>query len=91
MDADVKFTDERGKWKCIQCGACCRAKVAIQLLLPGFWDESKQSCKNLTEDNRCAIYENRPEVCRTRRAPGDDARLARACAQLYQQFPKEVS
>lgn len=33
--------------------------------LPNYWDEEKQQCKYLTEDNKCSIYKYRPRVCRT--------------------------
>lgn len=47
---------------CTKCGACCRSIGGIHemshLALPD------GSCKHLTVDNRCAIYERRPLACR---------------------------
>lgn len=47
---------------CTACGACCRRVGAI----PGFPEpvRSDGSCSHLTADNRCAIYERRPPICR---------------------------
>lgn len=61
---------------CTACGACCRrAKQIISKLdgiddpesiffFPYTYDESGK-CENLTDDNKCRIYENRPAVCNT--------------------------
>lgn len=48
---------------CDSCGQCCRnLHLSTQL------DELNRGdgiCKHLNEtDNRCLIYENRPEICR---------------------------
>ena len=43
-----KKTDEGIVFLCQACGACCRVI----------------SCKYLTSDNKCSIYEKRPIVCR---------------------------
>ena len=36
-------------YECEGCGACCRVR----------------NCIHLTEDNRCAIWEDRPDICRS--------------------------
>lgn len=54
------FLDENGNWKCIQCGACCKN---VKALLPDFALPDGR-CSKLGEDNRCSIYDNRPEVCK---------------------------
>ncbi len=36
-------------FKCEQCGACCKAV----------------GCKLLTDDNKCPMYETRPDICNT--------------------------
>ena len=54
MDGEIKFN-------CSGCGACCR-RVNI---LPNFPEPINEdgSCSHLQEDNSCAIYEDRPEIC----------------------------
>lgn len=58
---------------CTGCGCCCRRiNVAVghynvkskkdPLFFPYKWDENGV-CENLTEDNKCKIYENRPLIC----------------------------
>lgn len=37
---------------CIQCGYCCTVRPCPY----GEWDENKGHCKYLTEDTKCAIY-----------------------------------
>lgn len=44
---------------CTSCGACCRS---IKHVLPLF-DDGNGVCVHLA-DNRCSIYENRPDICR---------------------------
>jgi Fe-S-cluster containining protein len=36
-------------YECENCGACCRVR----------------NCIHITEDNKCAIFETRPDVCRS--------------------------
>lgn len=45
--------------ECTQCGACCVAPDIAALDKP-----LGLRCPNLLEDNRCAVYENRPQICR---------------------------
>lgn len=47
---------------CTQCGACCRRVGKFK----DFPEPVKEdgSCAHLKEDNTCAIYENRPLICR---------------------------
>lgn len=47
---------------CSQCGACCRRVGNFK----GFPEPVKKdgSCSHLKEDNSCAIYGNRPLICR---------------------------
>lgn len=50
------------KFGCIGCGACCRTVINI----PGVFEEPINpdgSCSHLTADNRCDIYETRPQIC----------------------------
>lgn len=47
-------------FECWKCGACCRF---IGFTSPAL-DRGDKACINLLEDNTCAIYESRPDVCR---------------------------
>lgn len=49
-------------WECKKCGACCRSPFT-KFWLPELWDEEKKRCKNLTDDNLCSVYDNRPKQC----------------------------
>jgi Fe-S-cluster containining protein len=45
---------------CTRCGACCQDVHLVNLpAKPG-----TTVCLHLLEDNSCAIYDERPEVCR---------------------------
>ena len=44
---------------CTECGACCVAPDIAALDKP-----AGVRCEHLLADNRCAIYEDRPLVCR---------------------------
>lgn len=46
---------------CTGCGACCRSITGIPELAK--WLQADGSCMHLV-GVRCAIYENRPKVCR---------------------------
>lgn len=50
-------------WECKKCGACCKFPPN-QFLAPDLWDEEKQQCKFLNDDNTCSIYAYRPDICR---------------------------
>jgi Fe-S-cluster containining protein len=77
------FHDENGKWICTKCGACCKSKVGLDKGLPGYWDESKKSCKFLNDKNECEIYSDRPEICRTRWRPEINELMIKACGFIY--------
>jgi Fe-S-cluster containining protein len=49
----------------IGCGACCIA-LSISSPIPGMPNSKPAGvrCVQLTDDNRCRIYEQRPDVCR---------------------------
>ena len=46
------------KFNCDSCGLCCRAASKI-----GLPSKDDGSCVHLTEDNKCAIYDTRPDIC----------------------------
>lgn len=74
------FMDERGRWTCTKCGACCRVAGRVVKEL----DRGDGACKNLTKDNLCGIYEDRPAICRTQNFPAKDIERAFACAFLHE-------
>jgi hypothetical protein len=45
--------------ECTKCGACCVAPDISSLGKP-----LGVRCPHLTPDNLCAVYENRPQICR---------------------------
>jgi uncharacterized protein len=45
---------------CTLCGACCVAPDIAALDKP-----LGLRCPHLTSDNKCAVYDRRPEVCRS--------------------------
>lgn len=47
---------------CIKCGGCCRLLTRMPELSD--YDRGDGTCRYLTDDNLCAIYETRPVVCR---------------------------
>lgn len=69
------------------CGACCIAP-SLSSLIPGMphGKPAGVRCVQLTDDNRCAIYDRpeRPAVCRTLRASVEmcGANAAEALAYL---------
>lgn len=74
----IAITKYKGAFPCTGCGSCCKRidqgyknistlfnKYGIpleELDFPYGWDESGK-CENLTEDNKCAVYLDRPNVC----------------------------
>lgn len=49
------------RWVCTKCGNCCR-HVGEVPSMAGYAKEDG-SCKFLTDDNLCQIYEQRPPIC----------------------------
>ncbi len=49
------------EFPCSKCGACCRRAG----LIPDFPEpvHKDNSCTHLLDDNSCAIYEDRPDIC----------------------------
>jgi len=61
------------KFPCTGCGSCCkRIANAVKhydiknpkdpMYFPYTWDENGV-CENLTQNNQCKVYENRPLLC----------------------------
>ena len=53
------------KFPCDKCGCCCkRINLMEEMKL---FDRGDGTCKYLKDDNTCAIYDNRPDICDTNR------------------------
>ena len=48
-------------YNCAQCGNCCRHVDLIEEMCQ--FDRGDGVCKYLLSNNKCAIYENRPNLC----------------------------
>jgi Fe-S-cluster containining protein len=53
------------EFNCWNCSACCRHCDKVEELKQ--YDKGDGTCIHLTNDNLCAIYETRPEICNTKR------------------------
>lgn len=52
-----------GGFPCTNCGACCKSIAGIDFLAE--FDLGNGHCKFLNaENNQCAIYQERPSLCR---------------------------
>jgi len=51
------------KFKCTMCGACCR-KAGELGIMP---QREDGACLYLAEDNRCKIYDTRPDICNVKK------------------------
>lgn len=49
------------KFNCDCCGICCKNIGNIPQLK--FYDNGSGQCIHLTKDNKCSIYDKRPEIC----------------------------
>ena len=58
---------------CSQCGLCCRHPNLSKL---GLEVDDTGACIHLGPDNRCRIYETRPDVCRVDRMARRQNRLS---------------
>tara|TARA_R110002020_G_scaffold355205_1_gene567907 strand:+ start:62 stop:571 length:510 start_codon:yes stop_codon:yes gene_type:complete len=65
------------KFPCTKCGACCRSlnlnkikanvpylEVSLNMKIEVPPAKENGDCAHLTEDNQCAIYEERPDMCK---------------------------
>lgn len=55
------------KFPCSGCGLCCKRLNTIKYeipksIFPYNWDESGR-CEMLTDDDKCAVYDDRPLIC----------------------------
>lgn len=47
---------------CDCCGLCCRQVRTVPEFAKDY-DRGDGVCKYLNENNRCSVYDNRPEIC----------------------------
>ena len=66
-----RFVEEGDRWRCVRCGACCRADFEGRWLdnIGVIQDNNPQitKCPHLIEENnktKCSIYGNRPNACK---------------------------
>lgn len=71
-----------GVFSCNGCGACCRKVKTVD---PSWPTRADGACVHLTKDNRCAIYETRPLICRV-----DEARPESMSVDLWHRLNAEV-
>ena len=55
---------EPKKFNCWNCGVCCKMCNLLDELK--HFDSGNGVCINLNDDNTCAIYDTRPDVCNTK-------------------------
>ena len=48
-------------YPCRQCGSCCKRVDLIESMR--VYNRGDGVCKNLRADNKCGIYEQRPDIC----------------------------
>jgi len=62
---NVEVTPET-RWACQQCGKCCHVTPDNRELMASLIGEPKEdgSCRHLTKNNLCSIYNERPLICR---------------------------
>ncbi|MGA1863288.1 YkgJ family cysteine cluster protein [Deferribacter thermophilus] len=53
------MSQKKNKIDCFQCGACCYFFDISTLKKPALC-----KCNHLRDDGKCAIYKDRPKVCR---------------------------
>ena len=63
------------KFKCTQCGACCRL-VGLSTIEHNLPVRDDGSCGYFV-DNKCSIYDDRPDYCRVDKMGFNDAGLDR--------------
>ena len=80
------FIGENGGFQCNSCGACCED---VRWALPSWVVPGTTRCKHLLEDKTCAIYEDRPWVCRMDSFQGWEMRaedVAWGCSFMRNKF-----
>lgn len=50
------------RFECSRCGACCKLIGTLPEMRN--YDRGDGACVHLTADNECAIYNERPRICR---------------------------
>lgn len=67
---------------CNGCGECCRR---VSQLSPSWPTRPDGACVHLGADNRCAIYETRPLICRV-----DESRPASVSVEHWHKLNADV-
>jgi len=76
------------KWKCRECGDCCRLAF---LLFPKELLKKNGECIYL-KNNKCEIYDNRPNVCRTKNNPDKDKiKACKSVRELVRRMKNEIA
>ena len=75
-------------FECWKCGACCRF---VGFKRPDL-DRGDKACIHLTEENTCAIYEVRPDICRldSSRDPKDQEKWCKLQEANWQKYVKTL-
>ena len=77
------FLTDNGKWHCTECGACCKLMHLVPKLT--FLNRGDNVCVHLNRENKCNVYESRPDECRGEVVFGPDhdpVKRARMCYLL---------
>ncbi len=53
------------EFPCDKCGCCCKRLDLVDEMKD--FDRGDGVCKYLTPNNECAIYDNRPDMCNTKK------------------------
>lgn len=79
---------------CTACGACC---VVLPRTVPNWPLREDGACRYLNSDNRCDIYETRPDICRVGGVPMPEvtraarfAENARMCNEMQASLGLDV-
>ena len=67
---------------CSSCGACCLA-AGSNNLMP---DRGDGACIHLNKNNKCNIYEKRPDICRVKGSKKDWIKSTKICHILIDSY-----
>jgi Fe-S-cluster containining protein len=71
---------------CSSCGACCRRAGKLGLMP----QREDGACIYLTKDNKCSIYETRPDVCRVNKMAEKNRHLLGLTTIEYYKMNNEI-
>jgi len=101
VNAVIQFSPVKAtpgtQWQCTEnCGACCRAlKEKAKTWWVWIWlrilDRGDGTCRFLNEDNnKCRIYNNRPNVCIIKKWKYTKEQIEAACDILIEKYRRVV-